>query len=169
MAKNIQDFNRQVSRTGGGEAGHQAMLQELFLTKLGTPLRTLVEQARPENGWTNLSAMQTAAVKSHSTLHLQQGEAQPSGSNNSSQGSGQNNKRGQCNNRGNQSKRSRFTPVPQPTSGPNSRTNTSKWCTHCVSSTHSDNICRALKRLREQGSGRGRGGGRGGSTQPSKN
>ena len=46
----MQDFNRQVSRLGLGEAGLQQLLQELFLSGLPIGLRQIVEQSRPEMG-----------------------------------------------------------------------------------------------------------------------
>ena len=144
MAQYVSHFNQQVSRAGTGEAANQALLQEVFLSKLGKDLRLAVEQSRPEQGWTGLSAVQAATVRAHNTLHLR--GAQPSGSN-SSQGSGQ-------------AKR------PNRDSGPPAKrsrlASDTKWCDRHKTNTHDTSECYALKHREGDGGFQGRGGGRSG-------
>ena len=151
MAHFISLFNQQVSRAGIGEPANQALLQEVFLSKLGKDLRLAVEQSRPESGWTGLPAVQAATARAHNTLHLR--GAQPTSSN-SSQGSGQQAKRP---NRGSgpPAKRSRLA-------------SDTKWCTHHETNTHDTAECHSLKH-HGAGRGGGRSGGRGFGRQASKN
>lgn len=70
LAKYVQDFNAQLSRAGPPRTAWENMLQELFLTGLGLPLRQLVEQARPEGGWSSLGALESTSATVHHTANL---------------------------------------------------------------------------------------------------
>lgn len=134
MARYLQEFNRQVSRLGPGEAGLQQLLQELFLSGLPIGLRQIVEQSRPEMGWTNLEAMESAAAKAQQTSNL--GKA-TSGSSHESQ------KRGGAQGQDKPTKRSRFNKGSGGVSG-------STYCDHCKKPGHETKFCRKLKALQAE-------------------
>ena len=126
MSKYLQEFNRQVSRLGPGEAGLQQLLQELFLSGLPTSLRQIVEQSRPEMGWTSLEAMESSATKAQQTLHL--------GKTNSSS-STESGKRASQPAHDKAPKRTRF----------GDRASGSTYCTHCNKAGHETCHCQKLK------------------------
>ena len=137
LPKFVQEFNRQVSRVGSGEAAWQSMLQELFLTGLSGNLRQIVEQSRPELGWTSLSSLQSSTAKAQQTLHLK--NTKPSGSG-SSKESGH--KHGQG---------------PHPDQPQPKRTNlragsggpSRPYCSFCQKFGHDLEACRTVKRVQQ--------------------
>ena len=165
LAQYSQNFSRHVARLGEAEAGRTSLLQELYLTGLDYDLRKVVEQARPENGWSTLSALQSACVTAHQNLHLQGSRPKPENSG-SSQGSG---KRGRAETKTGRSCLARGSEV-----------DTSLWCSRCNKAGHEVDDCwtehpekRPSKQAKTGGGGgyrgRGKGPGRGYSGPPSKN
>lgn len=153
LSRYLSHFNREVSRLGTGELAKQALLQEIFLSALGGDLRQLVEQARPENGWTDLTALQQATVRVQNTLHLHK-PSKPSGSN-SSQGSGQQKRANQQGS--NPAKRGRFAPSQKAQSNPNQE----PYCPVCDSNSHPVEECWTVQKRKDRAAGSGQGGGRG--------
>ena len=135
MAKYLQEFNRQVSRLGPGEAGLQQLLQELFLSGVPLGLRQAVDHSRPEMGWTNLEALESAAAKAQQTSDL--GKAASGSSHESG-------KRGGASAHDQPNKRSRFNKGSGSGSG---GPGASTYCEHCKRPGHDTKFCRKLKAL----------------------
>ena len=140
LARYVQEFNRQVSRAGSGEQAWQNMLQELFLSGLSGNLRQVVEQSRPEMGWTSLETLQGATAKSQQTLHLQ--GSRPAGSGSSKESGGNKRQPGpHPEQRSTKQQRSHLQPSRPKPAGNRS------FCTFCKKAGHPTEDCRILKRI----------------------
>ena len=164
MAKYIQEFNTQVGRAGSGEAGLNALLQELFLFYLGPDLRRAVELSRPIDGWADLAALQATTVSAHSTLGIT--TSKQTGSSDNSSGTKRQGQQASGHN-----KRSRMGP-----SNDSQQTAEGLWCTVCNRAGHDVDSCRVVKRAARHSENRGgsrsggpRGRGRGPTPDQSKN